>query len=177
MIWQKLMHLCALNALSHNVSRHSSLHSVKKDGGIGAEPGKEYESGIPLTNTPAPPHVSDFREKDAPKGEEAKDGTSRGGHNDSHGEHVHASSSENHYAVQTDSHEYGLDDMPTWLLTHVHFVMVDTTTHDYLTSMHDVRCLPTFVAYESGQIIGRVEGAHEREFHALIRLYHAESGE
>lgn len=51
----------------------------------------------------------------------------------------------------------------------VRFLAVNTNENVRLTALHDVRSLPTFIAYHNGTIVGRVEGAHEVELLSLVK--------
>ncbi|KAK7200094.1 Thioredoxin [Novymonas esmeraldas] len=47
---------------------------------------------------------------------------------------------------------------------------VDTNANTKVTALHDIRSLPTFIAYRNGCIVGRVEGANEDEVNQLVHL-------
>lgn len=50
----------------------------------------------------------------------------------------------------------------------IEFLAVNTNDNGVLTALHDVRSLPTFVAYVHGRILGRVEGALEADLVSLV---------
>ncbi|KAG5490382.1 hypothetical protein JKF63_00502 [Porcisia hertigi] len=47
---------------------------------------------------------------------------------------------------------------------------VDTNANTEVTALHDIRSLPTCVAYRNGCIVGRVEGSHEDEIKRLVEI-------
>lgn len=57
------------------------------------------------------------------------------------------------------------------------FLTVDTNDNAKLTALHDIRSLPTFVAYRDGCMVGRVEGADEEEVRRLVQSITAEQSE
>ncbi|CAJ1029726.1 hypothetical protein, conserved [Leishmania lindenbergi] len=56
-------------------------------------------------------------------------------------------------------------------------LMVDTNANAEVTALHDIRSLPTFMAYRNGCIIGRFEGSHEDEINKLVDLLTQDSAE
>jgi thiol-disulfide isomerase/thioredoxin len=56
------------------------------------------------------------------------------------------------------------------------FLTVDTNENPKLTALHDIRSLPTFIAYRNGRMVGRVEGADEQEVSKLVHTITKEGG-
>ncbi|KAG5473829.1 hypothetical protein LSCM1_04460 [Leishmania martiniquensis] len=54
---------------------------------------------------------------------------------------------------------------------------VDTTANAEVTALHDIRSLPTFMAYRNGCIVGRFEGSHVDEINKLVDLLTEDSPE
>ena len=54
------------------------------------------------------------------------------------------------------------------------FLTVDTNENPKLTALHDIRSLPTFIAYRNGRMAGRVEGANEEEVGKLVHTITSE---
>lgn len=57
----------------------------------------------------------------------------------------------------------------------IRFLAVNTNENVRLTALHDVRSLPTFMAYHNGNILARVEGAHETEVLSLVKALRAQT--
>ncbi|CBZ35905.1 hypothetical protein, conserved [Leishmania donovani] len=49
-------------------------------------------------------------------------------------------------------------------------ITVDTNANAEVTALHDIRSLPTFMAYRNGCIVGRFEGSQEDEINKLVDL-------
>ncbi|CAG9577906.1 conserved hypothetical protein [Leishmania major strain Friedlin] len=49
-------------------------------------------------------------------------------------------------------------------------ITVNTNANAEVTALHDIRSLPTFMAYRNGCIVGRFEGSHEDEINKLVDL-------
>ncbi|CCW67344.1 unnamed protein product [Phytomonas sp. Hart1] len=56
------------------------------------------------------------------------------------------------------------------LIDSIHFLAINTDENERLTSFHDVRNVPTFLAYLDGYIIASTEGANEIGLCKLVRL-------
>ncbi|GET90455.1 hypothetical protein, conserved [Leishmania tarentolae] len=56
-------------------------------------------------------------------------------------------------------------------------ITVDTNENAEVTALHDIRSLPTFMAYRNGCIVGRFEGSHEDEINKLVDLLAGNSTE
>ncbi|CCW59677.1 unnamed protein product [Phytomonas sp. EM1] len=52
----------------------------------------------------------------------------------------------------------------------IQFLAINTDENERLTSLHDVRNIPTFIAYFDGYIIASAEGANEMGLCKLVRL-------
>ncbi|CBZ23861.1 conserved hypothetical protein [Leishmania mexicana MHOM/GT/2001/U1103] len=63
-----------------------------------------------------------------------------------------------------------LGDATKSLAHSVILITVDTNANAEVTALHDIRSLPTFMAYRNGCIVGRFEGSQEDEINKLVNL-------
>ncbi|KAG5473549.1 hypothetical protein LSCM4_03618 [Leishmania orientalis] len=70
-----------------------------------------------------------------------------------------------------------LDDVVKPLPHSVILLTVDTNANAEVTALHDIRSLPTFMAYRNGCIVGRFEGSHAEEINKLVDLLTEDSPE
>ncbi|KAG5497364.1 hypothetical protein JIQ42_03850 [Leishmania sp. Namibia] len=70
-----------------------------------------------------------------------------------------------------------LEDVVKPLPHSVILLTVDTNANAEVTALHDIRSLPTFMAYRNGCIVGRFEGSHAEEINKLVDLLTEDSPE
>ncbi|RHW73805.1 thioredoxin [Trypanosoma brucei equiperdum] len=58
----------------------------------------------------------------------------------------------------------------------VRIISVDTDENPVISALHDIRSVPTFVAYRCGRIIGHLEGASEQKLQELVSKLLVEEG-